>query len=110
MPSPTSPREVPEGRGPHLWVKVRRSGWGDWGLSFVGFLDRGSSTVGCYLTCRKEVQPGVDVYEDVERSLDELSGRTWPRLGTMGERRGASTDRVHANDAIPLPAGRGHDR
>lgn len=65
--------ELPEGRrGPQVYVKVRRSGHGDWGLSFVGFLDRGASTVGCYLTCRKEIQPGVGVYEDVERSLDEF--------------------------------------
>ena len=65
--------ELPEGRrGPQVYVKVRRSGYGDWGLWFVGFLDRGASTVGCYLTCRKEIQPGVGVYEEVERSIDEL--------------------------------------
>ena len=65
--------ELPEGRrGPQLYVKVRRSGWSDWGLSFVGYLDRNYSTVGCYLTRRKEVQPGADVYEEIERSLDEL--------------------------------------
>ena len=34
--------EVPEvTKAPQLYVKVRRSGWGDWGLSFVGYLDRG---------------------------------------------------------------------
>ncbi len=65
--------ELPEGRsGPQVYVKVRRSGHGDWGLSFVGFLDRGPSTVGCYLTCRKGIQPGMGVYEEVERSLDEF--------------------------------------
>ena len=67
--------EPPEGRrGPQLYVKVRRSGWSDWGFSFVGFLDRSASSVGCYLTCRKGIHPGVDVYLDVERSLDELRG------------------------------------
>ena len=65
--------EPPEGtRQPQLYIKVQRSGWGDWGLSFVGFLDRGNSIVGCYLTRRKDVQPGVDVYEAIERSLNEL--------------------------------------
>lgn len=67
--------ELPEGRrGPQIYVKVRRSGYSDWGLSFVGFLDRGASTVGCYLTCRKGTQPGVGVYEEVERSFDEYRG------------------------------------
>ena len=65
--------ELPERRkGPLLYVKVRRSGRSDWGLSFVGFLDRGDSSVGCYLTCRNGIQPGVDVYEEVVRSMDEL--------------------------------------
>ena len=65
--------EPPEGsRQPQIYIKVRRSGWGGWGLSFVGFLDRGDSIVGCYLTHRKDVQPGVGVYEEIERSLDEF--------------------------------------
>ena len=65
--------EVPETTGrPQLYVKVRRSGWGDWGLSFVGYLDRGDSVVGCYLTRRKEIRPAAEVYDEVGRSLDEL--------------------------------------
>ena len=65
--------EVPEvTKAPQLYVKVRRSGWGDWGLSFVGYLDRSYSVVGCYLTCRKGIQPAAEVYEDVGRSLEEL--------------------------------------
>ena len=67
--------EVPEERrGPQIYVRVRRSGWSDWGLSFVGFLDRGESAIGCYLTCRKGIQPGVDVYDEVARSVNELRG------------------------------------
>ena len=74
--------ELPEGRrGPQLYVKVRRSGWSDWGLSFVGYLDRNYLTVGCYLTRRKEVQPGADVYEEIERSLDELRDELGDDLG-----------------------------
>ena len=65
--------ELPEGRtGPQVYVKVRRSGFGDWGLSFVGFLDRSASNVGCYLTRRRETEPGAGVYEEVVRSFDEL--------------------------------------
>lgn len=71
--------ELPEHRkGPQIYVKVRRSGFGDWGLSFVAFLQRRASRrasiVGCYLTCRKETEPGVGVFEEVARTLDELRG------------------------------------
>ena len=80
--------EVPEvTKAPQLYVKVQRSGWCDWGLSFVGYLDRGYSVVGCYLTCRKGIQPAAAVYEDVERSLEELQTELgddlehWERAG-----------------------------
>lgn len=65
--------ELPEGgKDPQVYVKVRRSGFGDWGLSFVGFLQRAPPTIGCYLTRRRETEPGAGVYEDVARSFDEL--------------------------------------
>ena len=65
--------EVPEvTRESTLYVKVSRSGHGDWGLSFVAYLERSNSMIGCYLTRRKEIHPAVEVYEDVNRSLDEL--------------------------------------
>ena len=80
--------DVPEvTREPQVYVKVRRSGWGDWGLSFVGYLDRSHRMVGCYLTRRKETQPAVDVYEDVKGALadfrKELGGdlEHWERDG-----------------------------
>ena len=80
--------DVPEvTREPQVYVKVRRSGWGDWGLSFVGYLDRSHGVVGCYVTRRKETQPAVDVYEEVKRSLEdfrkELGGdlEHWERDG-----------------------------
>ena len=63
-----------------LWVKVRRSGFGDYGLSFVGFLDRGDSIVGCYLTCRAKVHPAVEIYDDIEDALDELRGELGDEL------------------------------
>ena len=65
--------EVPEvTKQPQLYIKVRHSGWGDWGLSFVGYLHRSDSNVGCYLTCRKRIQPASEVYKDMKRSLDEI--------------------------------------
>ena len=80
--------ELPERRrGPHVYVKVRRSGFSDWGLSFVAFLQRDASAIGCYLTCRKDTQPGEGVYGEVVRSLDELRAELgddleqWDRRG-----------------------------
>ena len=65
--------ELPENRrSRRVFVKVARSGFRDRGLSFWGFLDRGGSNVSCYLACRKNIQPGVAVFREVERSLDEL--------------------------------------
>ena len=83
--------EIPQERkGPQIYVTVRRSGASDWGLSFVGFLDRSDSTVGCYVTRRRDTQPGADVYKAVERSLDELRGELdddleyWEMAGVRG--------------------------
>ena len=65
--------DVPEvTKGSVIRVTVRGSGHGDYGLLFVGFLQRNKPIVGCYLTHRDKVQPGVDVYKEVERSLDGL--------------------------------------
>ena len=82
--------ELPEvTKAPQLFVKVRRSGWSDWGLSFVGYLDRSYSVVGCCLTCRKGIQPAAEVYEDVKRSLHELRKELgddlehWERAGLL---------------------------
>ena len=55
-----------------IYVKVPNSGFGDWGLSFGAYLYRQSPTIGCYLTCRKDIPTAVRVYEDVEASFEEL--------------------------------------
>ena len=55
-----------------LYVKVRNSGHGDWGLSFVGYLSRRGSLAGCYFTCRKDIPQAVRIYEQIHGSLDEL--------------------------------------
>ena len=65
--------ELPEDRRcRRVFVKVARSGFRDRGLSFWGFLDRDGSNVSCYLGCRKNIHPGVDVFREIERSLDEF--------------------------------------
>ena len=74
------------------YVKVRNSGFGDWGLSFVGYLYRSSPHIGCYLTCRKDIPQAVRVYEQIEASLPELRRkmgddlRTWDSNPNAGSR------------------------
>ena len=65
--------EVPAvGKESMLYVKVRNSGFGDWGLSFVGFISRGSSLIGCYLSCRKDIPQAVRIHEEIKESFEEL--------------------------------------
>ena len=65
--------EVPEVvKDSVLYVKVRHSGFGDWGLSFVAYLYRSESDIGCYLTRRRGIQHAVEAYQEVKDSLDEL--------------------------------------
>ncbi len=65
--------EVPSpSGGPTVYVRVAGSGSAGWGLSFVAFLDRGPSQIGCYLTYRKDVPTAVRIFRTVEASLEEL--------------------------------------
>ena len=65
--------EVPEvTKESAIYVKVRHSGYGDWGLSFVGYLYRNKSGIGCYMTCRKGIPQAARVYDDVKGGLDGL--------------------------------------
>ena len=96
--------EVPEvTKESVLNIKVRNSGWGDWGLAFVGFLDRGDSIVGCYLTCRRNVQPAVDVYGDIGRSLDELRIELGDELEYWKNKKGRPRIGFTRPTRFPLP-------
>ena len=86
-----------------LNIRVGGSGWGDWGLSFVGFLDRGDSIVGCYLSRRRDVQPAVDVYRDIERSLDELRRELGDELESWKNKQGRPRIGVTRPTRFPLP-------
>ena len=55
-----------------LYVKVRNSGFGGWGLSFVGYLYRSSPSIGCYLTCRKDIPHAERVFGEIQELLDEF--------------------------------------
>ena len=85
-----------------LFVKVRNSGFGDWGLSFAGYLNRSPPDIGCYLACRKDIEQAVRVFGQIKNALEELRLETsadlefWvnpakrPRIG------------FHRRDALPF--------
>ena len=80
-------------KGPTLFIRVRNSGWGDWGLQFTATITRKTSHIDCHLTCRKNIQPAGRIYHDLVQEFDELRAElgddleTWkdangrPRLG-----------------------------
>ena len=55
-----------------LYVPVRGSGFGDWGLCFNGYLQRNNSNIGCYLMARKNQSQAVRVFDEFVSSLEEL--------------------------------------
>lgn len=87
-----------------LYVKVRNSGFGDWGLSFVGYLYRGSPHVGCYLTCRKDIPQAVRVYEKVEATLDELRQTMGDDLQAWKNSNGRPRIGFQRSDGLPFGA------
>lgn len=60
-----------------LSVKVRNSGFGDWGLSFNGYLYRRTPSMGCYLSARKDQPRAVRISDDVYARLDEYRQTGW---------------------------------
>ena len=97
--------EVPvASRESTLYVKVRNSGWGDWGLSFVAYLSRGPRNVGCYLTCRKDIPQAVRVYAQVEASLDEYRDAMGGDLQTWMGSNGRPRFGFKRRDGLPFDA------
>ena len=55
-----------------LYMPVRGSGWGDWGLCFDGYLQRNASYIGCFLMARKDQSQAVRIFDEIVSSSDEL--------------------------------------
>ena len=95
--------EVPLPSKDSIAVKVSGSGYGGWGLTFAGYLNRNPRHIGCYQSCRKDIPDAVRMFEKIEASLEELRRElgddleNWTRQGRprIGFRRAA---------AFPLPA------
>ena len=45
-----------------LYMPVRGSGWGDWGLCFDGYLQRNASYIGCFLMARTDQSQAVRIF------------------------------------------------
>ena len=82
-------------RNPSVWVKVEGSGYGGWGISFGAYLNRSESSIGTYLTWRRDYPENGRIFAEIVGALDgneepesELDGwKRWsnstgqPRLG-----------------------------
>ena len=84
-----------------LYVKVRGSGFGDWGLSFVAYLFRGNRSMGCYLACRSGVLQAERVFEAVSPGLEDLREELGDGLDCWENR--ASRPRVGFRRETRLP-------
>ena len=85
-----------------LYVTVRGSGFGDWGLSFVAFLFRGERSIGCYFTCRSGIPQAERVFEAIAGPA--RGSRRW--FGFLGEQGRPPPHRFPARGPTTLP-GRG---
>ena len=90
-----------------LYVKVRNSGHGDWGLSFDGYLYRKNPTMGCYFTCRRGIPHAVRVYKEIQESMDELRRKIGSDLETWENRHG--NPRIGFRRREKLPFGVAYD-
>ena len=59
----------PPTKGSTLYIN---SGAGGYGLCFGGYVHRGASLLGCYLTCRKGEASATRIFEEIEPELEGL--------------------------------------
>ncbi|MXW00065.1 MAG: hypothetical protein F4X59_08655 [Holophagales bacterium] len=75
--------EVPKAStGSTMNLRVPNSGFGGWGLSFVGYLYRSRRTVGCYLTCRKDQTREVRIFDEIVASREDVRREIRPPAST----------------------------
>ena len=97
--------EVPApSRGPSVWMKVSGSGHGGWGLSFAGSTLRNRrQEVCCFLTCRKDVEEAVRIFEAVHSLLDELRDELGDEVESRTSSAGSPRIGFWCETAFPLP-------
>ena len=55
-----------------LYIKVRNSGWGNFGLNFAGYIKRDKQYIGCYLTYRQGEQRAERVFNEFDDDFESL--------------------------------------
>ena len=97
--------EIPEPtKESALYIKVRNSGHGGWGLSFVGYMYRSSPHIGCYLSCRKGIPHAVRIYGQIEEALDELRLEMGDDLSSWVNSAGRPRIGFHRRGGLPFGA------
>ncbi len=87
-----------------LYIKVPNSGFGGWGLSFVGYLYRSSPRMGCYLTCRKDIPQAERVFGEIQDSLDEFRQEIGGGLETWENPAGRPRIGFYRQEGLPFGA------
>lgn len=55
-----------------LYIQVRNSGYNGWALCFDGYIQRNASTIGCFLTVRRNHAREVRIFEELANSLEQF--------------------------------------
>ena len=86
-----------------IWVTVRGSGFGGYGLSFAGYVFRSRPHIGCYLSCRKGIEDAIRIYTEIEASLEELRRELGDDLESWTNPAGRPRIGFRRETRFPLP-------
>ena len=97
--------EVPTpSKGPSVWMRVSGSGHGGWGLSFAGSTLRNRRPeICCFLTCRKDIEDAVRIFEAVRSSIEDLRGELGDDVESRTSPSGSPRIGFWRETAFPLP-------
>ena len=87
-----------------LFIKVRNSGWGDWGLTFSGYLYRNGPSMGCNLVCRKGVEQAERIFEALQDEMESLRADLGEDLGYWINPAGRPRIGFYRRQQLPFPS------
>ena len=88
-----------------LYVPVRGSGFGDWGLCFDGYVQRNASSIGCFLVARKDQSQAVRIFDELVSLLDELKPELGEELEVWNNSQGRPRLGFRRPGSLSFPAG-----
>lgn len=86
-----------------IGIPVNNSGSGGWGLSFGAYVERRSSTIGCYLASRTGLRESR-IHEHMRASVEELRREAGDDLLVWTNRGGRPRIGFQRKTPLPLPA------